>query len=165
MTKFEELDDNVLELLEDIARKEMNIPSLETHNSDSDDFYTVAVWSLLAALQRAYEAGRTTEFNKVSQFKKRLDAISNAFWTDGESDSVKVEDLQEFARLRDNPVNSAASLSDPPCDCIVKLNECFVQECDCHDRGCLAEAQNWCSKANTITKEASDTVSNAFWTN
>jgi hypothetical protein len=35
----------------------LSIETLETRNSDSLDFYDVAVWSLKKALQEAYEAG------------------------------------------------------------------------------------------------------------
>ena len=45
------------QLLTDIAKKHLNIETLETRNSDSLDFHDVAVWSLKDALQEAYEAG------------------------------------------------------------------------------------------------------------
>ena len=43
---------------------EKNIPSLEgrgtleTHHSDSEDFYDISVWCLKAALIEAYELGK-----------------------------------------------------------------------------------------------------------
>ena len=40
-----------------IAKSHFSIETLETRNSDSLDFYDVAVWSLKKALQEAYEAG------------------------------------------------------------------------------------------------------------
>lgn len=45
------------QLLTEIAKKHLNIETLETRNSDSLDFHDVAVWSLKDALQEAYEAG------------------------------------------------------------------------------------------------------------
>lgn len=45
------------QLLTDIAKKHLNIKTLETRNSDSLDFHDVAVWCLKDALQAAYEAG------------------------------------------------------------------------------------------------------------
>ncbi len=45
------------QLLTDIAKKHLNIETLETRNSDSLDFHDVAVWCLKDALQAAYEAG------------------------------------------------------------------------------------------------------------
>jgi hypothetical protein len=45
------------ELLTDIAKKHLNIETLETRNSDSLDFHDVAAWSLKDALQEAYKAG------------------------------------------------------------------------------------------------------------
>ena len=45
------------QLLTDIAKKHLNIETLETRNSDGLDFHDVAVWCLKDALQAAYEAG------------------------------------------------------------------------------------------------------------
>lgn len=45
------------QLLTDIAKKHLNIETLETRNSDSLDFHDVAVWCLKDALQAAYDAG------------------------------------------------------------------------------------------------------------
>lgn len=46
------------QLLTEIAKKHLNLETLETQNSDSLDFHDVAVWSLKDALQEAYEAGK-----------------------------------------------------------------------------------------------------------
>ena len=43
--------------LTDIAKKHLNIETLETRNSDGLDFHDVAVWCLKDALQEAYGAG------------------------------------------------------------------------------------------------------------
>jgi hypothetical protein len=40
-----------------IAKRELCIESLETRNMDSSDFHEVAVWSVKAALEAAYQAG------------------------------------------------------------------------------------------------------------
>jgi len=45
------------QLLTEIAKKHLSLETLETRNSDSLDFHDVAVWSLKEALQEAYEAG------------------------------------------------------------------------------------------------------------
>ena len=45
------------ELLTDIAKKHLNIETLETRNSDSLDFHDVAVWCIKDALKSSYEAG------------------------------------------------------------------------------------------------------------
>jgi len=45
------------QLLTEIAKKHLNLETLEIRNSDSLDFHDVAVWSLKEALQEAYEAG------------------------------------------------------------------------------------------------------------
>ena len=52
-SKQQQLD----QILTDIAQKYLNIATLETRNSDSLDFHDVAVWCLKDALQEAYEAG------------------------------------------------------------------------------------------------------------
>ncbi len=49
------------QLLAEIAKKHLNIESLETRNSDSLDFHDVAVWCLKDALQAAYEAGQSSQ--------------------------------------------------------------------------------------------------------
>ena len=44
--------------LAEIAAKHLHLETLETRNSDSLDFHDMAVWSVKAALEAAYEAGR-----------------------------------------------------------------------------------------------------------
>jgi len=44
-------------VVEDIAKRHLLVDTLETRNSDSQDFYEVAVWCLKAALLEAYQAG------------------------------------------------------------------------------------------------------------
>jgi hypothetical protein len=44
-------------VLNDIAKRTMNICNLETQNRDSADFHEVAVWSVQAALTAAFAAG------------------------------------------------------------------------------------------------------------
>lgn len=46
------------EQLEAIARRFLGITTLKTRNNDRDDFHSVAVWSLRAALEAAYELGK-----------------------------------------------------------------------------------------------------------
>ena len=45
------------ELLE-IAQRQFRVETLETRNWDRLDFHDVAVWSIRAALEEAFEAGR-----------------------------------------------------------------------------------------------------------
>ena len=52
---------NIDQLLTEIAKKHLNLETLETRNSDSLDFHDLAVWSLKDALQEAYEAGFNTK--------------------------------------------------------------------------------------------------------
>jgi len=44
--------------IEEITRRILKIESLETRNSDGLDFHELAVWTIQAALEAAYEAGR-----------------------------------------------------------------------------------------------------------
>lgn len=44
-------------MLEGIAKRALDIPTLRTRKSDSLDFHDVAVWSLLEAMRLAYAAG------------------------------------------------------------------------------------------------------------
>ncbi|MDP3652405.1 MAG: hypothetical protein Q8R67_12055 [Rhodoferax sp.] len=45
-------------ILEQIARKHLGLETLEERNSDQLDFHDLAVWSIEAALQEAFEAGK-----------------------------------------------------------------------------------------------------------
>ena len=45
-------------LLLEIAQRQFRIETLETRNWDRLDFHDVAVWSIRAALEEAFEAGR-----------------------------------------------------------------------------------------------------------
>ncbi len=44
--------------LAEIASRHLHLETLETRNSDSLDFHDMAVWSIKAALEAAFEAGR-----------------------------------------------------------------------------------------------------------
>lgn len=46
------------QVLEAIAKKYFRIDTLQTQDSDSADFHDLAVWSIEAALEAAYEAGQ-----------------------------------------------------------------------------------------------------------
>lgn len=53
---IDEAHENSL-LLSDIAKKFLGVATLDTRNSDTQDFYDLAVWNIKAALTAAYEAG------------------------------------------------------------------------------------------------------------
>lgn len=48
----------MMENLENIARNILNIETLEERKSDDLDFYELAVWEIMCALEAAYQAGR-----------------------------------------------------------------------------------------------------------
>jgi len=50
--------DKTQQALAGIAAEHLGIETLETRNSDSLDFHEVSVWSLQAALEAAFQAGR-----------------------------------------------------------------------------------------------------------
>jgi hypothetical protein len=52
---------NVDAQLASIARRAMDIPTLDTRNSDGLDFHEVAVWEILKALRLAYRAGQSSQ--------------------------------------------------------------------------------------------------------
>ena len=45
------------QLLTQIAQQHLDVETLETRRSDRLDFHDVAVWSIKAALEAAYQAG------------------------------------------------------------------------------------------------------------
>lgn len=45
------------QLLAQIARQHLDVETLETRRSDRLDFHDLAVWSIKAALEAAYQAG------------------------------------------------------------------------------------------------------------
>ncbi|MBU3035945.1 DUF6900 domain-containing protein [Tritonibacter mobilis] len=53
-----EIEGERLEALEDIASKVLDIKTLAPQGSDRLDFHDVAVWTLKAALNAAFEAGQ-----------------------------------------------------------------------------------------------------------
>ena len=46
--------------LASIARRTMDIPTLDARNSDRLDFHEVSVWEILKALRLAYRAGQSS---------------------------------------------------------------------------------------------------------
>ena len=46
--------------LASIARRTMDVPTLEARNSDRLDFHEVSVWEILKALRLAYRAGQSS---------------------------------------------------------------------------------------------------------
>jgi hypothetical protein len=53
--------------LEQIAREELEITTLESRNNDEEDFHTLAVWEIETILERAYQAG----FQAASAARKK----------------------------------------------------------------------------------------------
>jgi len=50
-----------MQILDDIAKEELDIETLETRNSDSLDFHDVSVWNIKSALEAAYRAGQQSK--------------------------------------------------------------------------------------------------------
>ncbi len=53
---FSVITKDVSEFLEEIARKHLNMSTLETRKTD-DDFKELAVWNIKKALEAAYQCG------------------------------------------------------------------------------------------------------------
>lgn len=56
-TAFGSVEWHINNDLEEIAKRYLSIPTLETRHSDSLDFYDIAVWCIHDALKAAYEIG------------------------------------------------------------------------------------------------------------
>lgn len=54
-------DTPVNPVIAEIARKHLGVQTLNTARSDSKDFHELAVWSIQAALQAAFEAGQRSK--------------------------------------------------------------------------------------------------------
>lgn len=52
-------------VIKDIARRHLNIRSLETQNVDEKDFHEVSVWAVEAALKAAFKAGQDVTAKKM----------------------------------------------------------------------------------------------------
>jgi hypothetical protein len=53
--------DRVNTILEDVAKRELQVPTLREQRADRLDFHEVSVWGLKQALLAAYEAGRNDQ--------------------------------------------------------------------------------------------------------
>lgn len=76
--------------LAQIAREHLRIPTLDTRNSDSLDFYDVAVWCVKDALQAAFEAGLDQASRQSAGYRSACQMVVER-WEHG--------DLAEAARV------------------------------------------------------------------
>lgn len=53
--------------LEQIAREELEITTLQSRNNNEEDFHTLAVWEIETVMERAYQAG----FEAASHARKK----------------------------------------------------------------------------------------------
>ena len=51
------------DILTDIAKDILGVTTLESRNSDRDDFYDLGVGQIKAALQAAYDAGKQAQYD------------------------------------------------------------------------------------------------------
>lgn len=59
-------------LLTDIARRYLGVPTLETRNSDVQDFHDLAVWNIQAALAVAFDAGYNESRTMIVETKEPI---------------------------------------------------------------------------------------------
>ena len=72
--------------LADIASRHLHLETLETRNSDSLGFHDMAVWSIKAALEAAYEAGRQSREPRPSRHSgKAGDVVTLPIKSNGKS--------------------------------------------------------------------------------
>jgi acyl carrier protein len=57
-------DKNIADQLAAIAKRLLDVPTLETRNSDALDFHSLAVWNIRLALESAFELGRKSKEKK-----------------------------------------------------------------------------------------------------
>lgn len=62
--------------IREIAARHLNVETLERRNSDALDFHQIAVWSIWAALEAAYAAGRAS----ASQAEDNAPAARSGQW-------------------------------------------------------------------------------------
>lgn len=88
----------------EIAAKHLGIETLETRTSDALDFHSLAVWSMRAALEAAYDAGRASG----SQGEDEPLAERSGQWTTMTTDDAiehlkswidEIEDASQIATL------------------------------------------------------------------
>lgn len=105
---MKKLSKKELESLLEIAKKHIYPVEarggLETRNNDSEDFLDVAVWSIKAALEEAYELGKESGQSKRSGRKISLttadgiaESLSNLWYT-GDCDIAAFTDAVEESR-------------------------------------------------------------------
>ena len=64
-----------------IAKRILGVETMETRNSDRDDFYDLAIWKIQDAMNRAYDAGRESRDNVPP--RPRTDTPMEAAYVDG----------------------------------------------------------------------------------
>ena len=66
MSSQETISDVALQppALDEIAKKYLGIATLQTQNSDANDFHDLAVWSIRDALIAAFEAGKNSSSSR-----------------------------------------------------------------------------------------------------
>lgn len=93
-------------LLTAIAKEHLHLETLETRNSDSLDFHEVSVWGVKAALEAAFEAGKSAAKTKPnyenSKHKILIDLLRRP-------EGATVAQMVEATGWRKNSVSVALS--------------------------------------------------------
>jgi len=74
-------------IIQEIAKKELGLLTLDTRNSDALDFHDLSVWSIKAALEKAYEAGKNVNVKKKTFYIQ--DNIGTVKYTVNYHDGIK----------------------------------------------------------------------------
>ena len=88
-------EETALTVIDDIAKREFRVETLELRHSDSLDFYDVSVWQIKDALMAAYQAGQKSmasgsgvTFSTPLKNKATLTAEEDAAWENTFCDAI-----------------------------------------------------------------------------
>ena len=99
----DEVADDRRERFTRIAFDHLGIPTLETRNSDSLDFHTVAVWAVASAIETAYEAGLQSVQEFESELGSTLEHV-RATLKLRHLDQATDADVEEAVRMADDAI-------------------------------------------------------------
>lgn len=63
--------------LEKIAKEVLEVGTIETRNSDRLDFHEVAIWSIVSALEKAYELGLKKNIKILKEKDKEIEDLED----------------------------------------------------------------------------------------
>jgi len=95
MSKTWKPEQEIIDILENIAKKHFRIPSLETQNSDRSDFFDCGVVSLREALLAAFQSGRHYDQEQQKKY------FHKKFLEEQAIEEEEIRDRKEFEAWKD----------------------------------------------------------------